>query len=34
MDASGYGYELLAVDDASTDGTLDVLQKAELDFPG
>jgi len=29
MDASGYGYELLAVDDASTDGTLDVLQKAE-----
>jgi glycosyltransferase involved in cell wall biosynthesis len=24
---------LLAVDDASTDGTLDVLQKAELDFP-
>ena len=33
MDASGYGYELLAVDDASTDGTLDVLQKAELDFP-
>ena len=33
MDASGYGYELLAVDDASTDGTLEVLRKAELDFP-
>jgi glycosyltransferase involved in cell wall biosynthesis len=33
MDASGYRYELLAVDDKSTDGTLDVLQKAELDFP-
>jgi polyisoprenyl-phosphate glycosyltransferase len=33
MDASEYGYELLAVDDASTDGTLDVLEKAELDFP-
>ena len=33
MDTSGYGYELLAIDDASTDGTLDVLQKAELDFP-
>jgi glycosyltransferase involved in cell wall biosynthesis len=33
MEASGYSYELLAVDDASTDGTLAVLQKAELDFP-
>ncbi len=33
MDASGYTYEVLAVDDKSTDGTLDVLQKAELDFP-
>jgi len=33
MNDSGYTYELLAVDDASTDHTLDVLQKAELDFP-
>lgn len=33
MDDSGYTYELLAVDDASTDGTLAVLQQAELDFP-
>jgi glycosyltransferase involved in cell wall biosynthesis len=33
MDASGHSYELLAVDDASTDGTLGVLQQAELDFP-
>jgi polyisoprenyl-phosphate glycosyltransferase len=33
MNASGLTYELLAVDDASTDHTLDVLQKAELDFP-
>jgi glycosyltransferase involved in cell wall biosynthesis len=33
MDKSGMTYELLAVDDASTDGTLDVLQAAELDFP-
>jgi glycosyltransferase involved in cell wall biosynthesis len=33
MDASEYVYELLAVDDASTDGTLEVLEKAELDFP-
>ncbi|HEY3754117.1 MAG TPA: glycosyltransferase family 2 protein [Pseudonocardiaceae bacterium] len=33
MNASGITYELLAVDDASTDHTLDVLQKAELDFP-
>jgi glycosyltransferase involved in cell wall biosynthesis len=33
MDASGHTYEVLAVDDASTDGTLSVLEKAELDFP-
>ncbi|MFG2525383.1 glycosyltransferase family 2 protein [Streptomyces sp. NPDC048527] len=33
MDESGYSYELLAVDDASTDGTLKVLQDAELQFP-
>lgn len=33
LDASGYTYELLAVDDASTDGTLNVLQQAELEFP-
>jgi glycosyltransferase involved in cell wall biosynthesis len=33
MDASGYRYELLAVDDASTDGTLAVLQRATADFP-
>ncbi|HEX3784077.1 MAG TPA: glycosyltransferase family 2 protein [Pseudonocardiaceae bacterium] len=33
MDASEYSYELLAVDDASTDHTLEVLEKAELDFP-
>jgi polyisoprenyl-phosphate glycosyltransferase len=30
MDASGYRYELLAIDDASTDGTLEVLRKAEV----
>jgi glycosyltransferase involved in cell wall biosynthesis len=33
MDDSGYSYELLAVDDASTDGTLKVIQQAELEFP-
>ena len=33
MDESGYSYELLAVDDASTDGTLKVIQEAELEFP-
>jgi glycosyltransferase involved in cell wall biosynthesis len=32
MDASGYPYEVLAVDDASTDGTLEVLREAEVDF--
>jgi glycosyltransferase involved in cell wall biosynthesis len=32
MDGTGYGYELVAVDDASTDNTLDVLLKAEVDF--
>ncbi|MGW8435571.1 glycosyltransferase family 2 protein [Nocardiopsis sp. NPDC055879] len=33
MDASGYGYELLAVDDASADGTLDRLREVEHLFP-
>lgn len=33
MDESGYSYELLGVDDASTDSTLSILQRAELDFP-
>ncbi|MGW5878560.1 glycosyltransferase family 2 protein [Nocardiopsis terrae] len=33
MDASGYGYELLAVDDASTDGTLTRLREAAELFP-
>jgi glycosyltransferase involved in cell wall biosynthesis len=33
MDASGYSYELLSIDDASTDSTLAVLQKAEPDLP-
>lgn len=33
MDESGYSYELLAVDDCSTDGTLKVIQDAELEFP-
>ena len=28
LDASGYPYELLVIDDASTDGTLAVLQQA------
>jgi glycosyltransferase involved in cell wall biosynthesis len=33
MDASGYSYELLAVDDASTDSTLEILRSAEVAFP-
>jgi glycosyltransferase involved in cell wall biosynthesis len=33
MDASGYTYDLLAVDDASTDSTLELLQQAELKYP-
>jgi len=33
MDRSGYSYELLAIDDCSTDNTLAVLREAELHFP-
>ncbi|MGB6455688.1 MAG: glycosyltransferase family 2 protein [Streptosporangiaceae bacterium] len=33
MDASGYDYELVAYDDASTDGTLGRLQEATPRFP-
>jgi polyisoprenyl-phosphate glycosyltransferase len=33
MDASGYSYELLAIDDASTDNTLAVLKSALEKFP-
>jgi glycosyltransferase involved in cell wall biosynthesis len=33
MDASGYSYELLAIDDASTDSTLEVLKSALEKFP-
>lgn len=33
MDESGYRYELLAVDDASTDRTLELLRGAEPDYP-
>ncbi len=33
MDGSGYAYELLAIDDASTDNTLEVLRKAEASYP-
>jgi glycosyltransferase involved in cell wall biosynthesis len=33
MDASGIAYELLAIDDASTDATLDRLRAAEPRFP-
>ncbi|MDT0331619.1 glycosyltransferase family 2 protein [Nocardiopsis lambiniae] len=33
MDASDYGYELLAVDDASTDGTLERLREAAPAHP-
>ena len=33
LDASGYSYELLVIDDASTDATLAVLEAAQADFP-
>ena len=33
MAPTGYRWELLAVDDASTDGTLQVLEQAQLSFP-
>jgi polyisoprenyl-phosphate glycosyltransferase len=33
LDASPYSYELLAIDDASTDGTLAVLERAAGRFP-
>src|SRR5882724_7521037 len=33
MDQSGYTYELVAYDDASTDATLERLQEAVPDFP-
>ena len=33
MDKSGIGYELLAIDDGSTDQTLARLRRAEPDFP-
>jgi glycosyltransferase involved in cell wall biosynthesis len=33
MDGAGYAYELLAVDDASTDQTLQVLMAAEEEYP-
>jgi glycosyltransferase involved in cell wall biosynthesis len=33
MDASGYRYELLAVDDASTDRTLELLRSAQPRYP-
>lgn len=33
MQASGHPWELLAIDDASTDGTLEVLREAQLQFP-
>ncbi len=33
LDASEFSYEVLAIDDASTDGTLKVLREAELRFP-
>ena len=33
LDASPFTYELLVIDDASTDGTLDVLKAAQARFP-
>jgi polyisoprenyl-phosphate glycosyltransferase len=33
LDASEFSYELLAIDDASTDGTLAVLQNAQAHYP-
>src|SRR6202042_3696901 len=33
MDASGFSYELMAIDDKSTDQTLDVLRVAAGRFP-
>ena len=33
MDSSGYSYELLAIDDGSTDGTLDRLREAAPQYP-
>ncbi len=33
MDESGYRYELLVIDDASTDGTLDVVRSAAPNYP-
>jgi glycosyltransferase involved in cell wall biosynthesis len=33
MDASGYSYELMVIDDKSTDDTLAVLREAEPNFP-
>ncbi|WP_230422076.1 glycosyltransferase family 2 protein [Catenulispora pinistramenti] len=32
LDATDYPYEVLAIDDASTDGTLEVLRKAEIEY--
>lgn len=33
LDASEFSYELLVIDDASTDNTLEVLKKAQADYP-
>jgi glycosyltransferase involved in cell wall biosynthesis len=33
LDASEFSYELLVIDDASTDNTLEVLQKAAAEYP-
>ena len=33
LDASEFSYELLVIDDASTDNTLEVLQKAQENYP-